>query len=172
MAARSYGTQGSMATRLGITQQRLSKLVRDPDWPVSPKAPWTEADAKTVSAWKEERRKLNGASAAIDDGEAVGAVGGDALAQIREMSPERKAKLQWLLTRTKKTQAELDEFLKNYIRRDEVEQQRTERVEAVKAALRALVHTLPPKVIGLGAEAVERVLEAEFRAVCNGFAGH
>jgi hypothetical protein len=104
-----------------------------------------------------------------EDGDGHGA---DQVNDVRAMSPERRARLAWTITRTKKAQAELDEFLKEYVRRDEMERGRVERIEALKAGLRAMINTLSPKLLGLRSiEEIEGVLESNFRLLCNRFAG-
>ena len=163
---KSYQSQAELGRRLEISQQRVAKLVADPEWNWG-RGPWSGKQAEEIETWLSYRRQENPASRE-PAGEPI--LGADLAETVRMMSPERKDKLKLLLTRKAKTQAELYEFSGNFIRREDVEHERVERIEAVKQGLRALTHTLPPRLARLGAEEMEKVLEDEFRTLCNRFA--
>jgi len=52
--APSWTNQRGFAAALGVNPGTLSRWKHRPDWPVSNRPPWTEADRRTVERWRAE----------------------------------------------------------------------------------------------------------------------
>jgi hypothetical protein len=160
-----YQSQSDLSGRLRISQQRLSKLLRDPEWRWG-RGPWTEDQADEADAWLAGRREANNATAGMDSGGV-----GDAQ-QLEELkrNPEKLARLRLIIERTAKVKLERELLAGNYLKREQVAREQVSKVYAVRAKLQELplrAHLL----VGKTEAECEAVLIGWMREVCEFFAG-
>lgn len=159
---KTYRTRKELASAMNRDPGTITRWIGDPGWPVGKAGPWSLADAGKVKEWRDRVQQ------ALADDEDVRDV--LAVSDKGDTDTMRAAKLDVLKERAAKLRIERRQLEGKLLDADAVERGQVERIEAVKAAMSALVNTLPPKLVGLGATAMEPVLLAEFRALCNGFA--
>lgn len=166
-----------LAAALGVSASTAREYVRRPDWPFPRRGDWSGQIAH-IQAWR--ARTLAPNPAAGPEGPAAGppvgsGAGGPDLASepIHELraSPERLAKLQLTITRRAKLELERAILAGQYVKREDEDRRRLAQIHAVKTALLAWVHRLPPMLVGLEAAAMEEVLREEVTKVLNAFAG-
>lgn len=124
--------QTALADALGVSQQRVSELMRDPDWRW-PRKSWSSDHVHEISSWLNRRRSENNATAdEISDDAAA-----DVLGSLKR-DPVKVAKLKKLIEET--TLIKLNRQLKegNYILKSEVQEERTMRIEAVKLKMQQI----------------------------------
>jgi phage terminase Nu1 subunit (DNA packaging protein) len=141
-------------------------MMRNPEWTWGA-GPWTAAQVKRIASWHQGRSRE--AAAGIGDGAGADADQENAIRALK-LNPEKAARVRLIIQRTVGQELENKEKQGKLLDAELVERGRMERVQAVRESLLALVHTLPPKLVGLGAAAMEGVIEGELRGVCNRFA--
>jgi len=165
---KTYGNQSALATRLGVNQQRIAKLIRDQEWRWPKNAPWSEKQAAQMDAWLSDRRASNnfGASRLEADAEED-----DDESAIRALSknPERIARIKLIIERTAKIKLEREMLSGGLMKREEVERQWLQRVYSVRAKMQEI--PLRASLIAIKSEAeCERILTDWMREVCEYYA--
>jgi len=140
------------ARAIGVSQPIVSKYTRDDRWEFGG-GPWTATEVKEIRAWRRRHYPA-------DD---------DPLAELQDLSQERRAKLQLVVERTIAVKFKNQLAAGGLLDKHEVERGRVERVAAVKAAMMAIRH-LAVKMEGKGLQEREQILEDWARGVCNRFA--
>jgi len=143
---------GCRGPRVGVSQPSVSKYTRDDRWEFGG-GPWTATEVKEIRAWRRRHYPA-------DD---------DPLAELQDLSQERRAKLQLVVERTIAVKFKNQLAAGGLLDKHEVERGRVERVAAVKAAMMAIRH-LAVKMEGKGLQEREQILEDWARGVCNRFA--
>lgn len=135
-AKKKISGQSELASALGVSQQRVSELMRDPDWRW-PRKSWSSDDVHEIDNWLTRRRSENNASADLGRDEISDAAAADVLGSLKR-DPVKVAKLKKLIEET--TLIKLNRQLKegNYILKSEVEEQRIIRIEAVKLKMQQI----------------------------------
>ena len=144
--------QRGLAGAIGVSQPIVSKYTRDDRWEFGG-GPWTATEVKEIRAWRRRHYPA-------DD---------DPLAELQDLSQERRAKLQLVVERTIAVKFKNQLAAGGLLDKHEVERGRVERVAAVKAAMMAIRH-LAVKMEGKGLQEREQILEDWARGVCNRFA--
>lgn len=120
-----------LADYLGVSQPRISELMKDPEWRWA-KGNWSDKDAMGIRRWLNKRRSENNATADVTDEAA-----GDVLGTLRK-DPVKVAKLKKLVEETALIKLNRELKLGNYILKSEVEDQRIQRIEAVKLKMQQI----------------------------------
>jgi hypothetical protein len=159
----------SLGEALGVTSKTAHKYVNDPRWVkagLSKTGPWSDAQVEKARVW---RRKYYPSSAA--DAALVAELPGhaaDPLSEIRDLSPVKKAQLQLVVERAAKLKIERELLLGGYLKKEDVDRGRIERVASVRQEL-ANIRLLALKMEGKGLQDREQILEDWARAVCRKF---
>lgn len=124
--------QNWLADYLGVSQPRVSELMKDPEWRWGKKN-WSDKDALSVRKWLNRRRSENNATADDVSDEAAG----DVLGSLKK-DPVKVAKLRKLIEET--ALIKLNRGLKegNYVLKADVEDQLIQRIEAVKLKMQQI----------------------------------
>lgn len=168
--------QRDLAKALGVSPKTANKYVRDPRWKLG-KGPWTDAAVAKARDWRRKHFPTSeeeaAASKAPADNARPGASDGDGAGDADDLLPRdpmTRAKLDLLVKRAAKVEIENTIALGGYLRREDVERGRVERIEAVKAELYT-VRVLAIQLEGKSLPERERILEDWARGVCLKFAG-
>lgn len=148
---------------LGVSGKTAHKYVHDPRWTFDRKQ-WPESQVPELRAWRERYYPSDA------DADMVQAAEGDSLNEIRSLPAERRAKLQLVLERAAKLKLEREMMLGGYLKKDAVEAERLERIQAVKQEL-ATIRLLAIRLEGRTVIEMERILEQWAEEVCNKFSG-
>lgn len=179
--------QNWLAKFLGVSQPRVSELLKDPDWRW-PRKNWSDRTAGEIRQWLNRRRGENNATADRMSGDDVtDEAAGDVLGSLKK-DPVKIAKLRKLIEET--ALIKLNRGLKegNYVLKADVEDQHLQRIEAVKLKMQqiplrskdllALFHAAAVKHADLKTvKAMEAGLEARLESqltgwmkeICNAF---
>ena len=124
--------QNWLADYLGVSQQRVSELMKDPEWRWAKKN-WSDKDAMGIRRWLNKRRSENNATADDVTDEAAS----DVLGSLKK-DPVKVAKLRKLIEET--ALIKLNRGLKegNYVLKADVEEERIGRIEAVKLKMQQI----------------------------------
>lgn len=149
-----------LAKKLGISQPRVAKLVKDPDWPFG-KGPWKAGDVPAIQRHMSERRAGNNATAESADDNAIAAL---------SRNPEKVARIKLVVERTAKIKLERELLAGGYLKKEDVEKDRITRVYAVRAKMMEI--PLRCSLIAHKSEAeCEAILTDWMKDVCDHFAG-
>jgi hypothetical protein len=160
------GSQAWLALQLGISQPRVSTLVSEPDWPFA-RSSWSVKDVAAIRSYLQDRRATNNASIAADED-----AGDDAaIAQIAAInrSPERVARIKYLIEQTAKVKLQRELLAGVYVRREDVEKERVARVFSVRSKLGELPGRAA-QIAGRDATECERILADWVREICDYYA--
>lgn len=158
----------SLGQALGVTQKTAHKYVNDPRWTkagLSKTGPWSDAQVEKAKAWRRKFFPSSAADAALL-AEPSGAT--DPLSEIRDLSPVKRAQLQLVVERAAKLKIEREMLLGGYLKKEDVERGRVERVAAVRQEL-SNIRLLALKMEGKGLQDREQILEEWARSVCRKF---
>lgn len=163
--------QGWLASLLGVSQQRVSKLVAREGWRWG-KADWTDAQVVEIRAFVESLRAENNATAA-NTGETPVPLGAGDIVDPRELlklvdSPKDRIKLIAIVERAAKVQLDRELLLGGFVKKDIVEAERIARVQAVRAEL-GNIRLLAIRLEGRTAREIETELENWAQDVCRTF---
>lgn len=164
MAAKK-GSQTWLAERLGITQGRVSQLVKDGRIPR--RATYTEADVKAAKQTLREARA--GANRTVSQVEDEAESGNDSAIQALSKNPERVARIKLLIERTAKLKLERELLAGGYVKKEDADKEAVGRVFSVRAKLQEI--PLRASLIAHKSEAeCERILTDWMREVCDYYA--
>lgn len=153
--------QTGLATALGVTQQRVSELVREGRIPR--KAKYTADDAKAAREMLTVARAGNNATAGNDDDDPEGAV------ERLKLNPEKLARIKFLIERTAKVKLERELLAGGYVKKTDVQAGLLARVYSIRARLAELplrAHLL----IGKTEVEIESILRDFARETCDHYA--
>lgn len=157
-----------LAGQLGITQGRVSQLVKDKRLPR--KSEYSVADVKSAKAMLRAARAAANATAtsASDSADAELSASDAAIREISK-NPERVARIKLLVERTAKIKLERELLAGGYIRKEDVEKDATARVYSVRAKMQEI--PLRAALIAHKSEQeAERILTDWMREICDFYA--
>lgn len=165
-AKSSGGAQTWLATQLGISQQRLSKLVNSDGWRFG-RGPWTWKQLPAIRAHVNERRALNNATAGAFDEDGKEAT--DATIEALSKNPERVAKIKLIIERTAKLKLERELLAGGYLKKEDVDANRVAQIHAVRAKMQEI--PLRASLLAHKPEpAITAILTEWMKEVCDYFA--
>ena len=167
MASVTITSLRKLAEALGANHGVLSRLRRNPDWPVSPTAPWdSERDVPAIRQWMARRSESRFVPAVAAGGRGVG----------QNLSPQQVAQIKLYMARERDITLRTEIRRGEYIRRDEVDQGRVARILAVKDQLLHMHRRLEERLRAIikrekTIAKVLRLIDDEAKRVLDTFSG-
>jgi hypothetical protein len=174
-AGKRVGSCGWLARELGISQPRLSVLLRLPEWPFG-YAPFPPEIVPRILNWLNKRRAAHPAAQRRAE-IAAEELGGDGQAQAQaqaiaalKQNPEKFMRVKILAARHAQMERARLEWEGKVIERDEVERRDVRKIVAVKEKLSELPQR-SALLVGKSEREIEAVIAGWIKEVCDAFAG-
>jgi len=165
------GGQTWLAKQLGISQPRVSQLVKGADWPFGV-GPFDLKQIAGIKTYLDARRSVANATAgALDEEpEQSDEKANDEAIKALTRNPERVARIKLVVERTAKLKLEREIVAGCYVRKEDVEKDSSAKVFSVRAKLQEI--PLRASLIAHRPEReCERILTDWVKEICDYYAG-
>lgn len=149
-----------LAATIGVTAPAVLKWLEHPAWRFG-RGPWTAQQVEQIRAWRAATLQPDPAK------ELEGTTGDD----LRNLGPERRAKVLRALASAQKTKLETEILAGKYHRIDECERRQVLKVQRVRDALLNVAKVLPLDPASQSADQIRQLIQAEMERICRMFAG-